>query len=125
MSRKADNSLGGIKLCFQDGSESPQFDVNYDSKELTTHNLKDTPIKSVTCRVNPCDSGTYINHIKFTYADDTESDIFTQSGTHGNLKTINIPDKHVIVGMYASKKTTDSYKRIHSVGFILMNLSKQ
>lgn len=125
MSRKADSSLGGIKLCFEKDIESPQFDVNYDSKQLETHEVKDQVIKSITCRVNPCSSGTYINHIKFKYADGTESDVFKETNTNGSLITKEVPDNHIIVGMYAHKKTNDSYKRIHTVGFILMDISKK
>jgi len=74
MSRKADSSLGGIRLFFNDDAiESPTFDINTTTNAFDTHMIKkDVAIKSVTARINPCNSGTYINVIKFNYADGTE-----------------------------------------------------
>jgi len=125
MSRKTDSSLGGIKLCFEDDIETPRFDISSDNATLETHIIKDQVIKSISARVNPCASGTYINNIKFKYADGTEQDVFKQTNTNGTVHTREIPDNHIIVGMYGHKKPNDQYKRIHTIGFIMMEVSKK
>jgi len=125
MTRKGDSSLGGIKLCFEGDIESPLFDITTETKPMDSHEIKNQVIKQISARVNPCSSGTYINNIKFKYADGTEQNVFKETSTNGTVHTRDIPDNHVIVGMYAHKKSNDQYKRIHSVGFILMEISKK
>ena len=39
--RKADNSLGGLKLVFEGDIETDAMDCEYDKKEFTTYDLKE------------------------------------------------------------------------------------
>jgi len=57
ITRKADSSLGGIKLVFHDQVDEIESDM-FDSKEdstnaIATYELKDKPLKSIKIRVNP------------------------------------------------------------------------
>ena len=107
---------------FNDGLESDKLDVNYDSRAFETVEIKQLPIVSITSRVNPCNSGTYINSITLNFEDGTNQQIYG-TNNNGSLSTIDIPKKHVIVGMHTGIQKEAQYKRIHAIGFILMDLS--
>ena len=121
--RKADSSLGGLKLVFDEGIETEFFDSEYKREETTTYNVRqDVAIKSVTARVNPCGSGTYINKIAFTYADDKEEEVFAQTATSGSLETKEIPAGHIICGLIAYTAVPNDTKRMHAFSFVLEKL---
>ena len=124
--RKADSSLGGIQLIFEDGIETDVFDAGDPAKNsLVTYDVKDLRITKVSARANPCSSGTYINHIKFHYSDDTEGDVFPSTNTSGTMHTKDVPDGFEICGLYAYTEDPNSYKRMHAVQFILCSSGKK
>jgi len=74
-----------MKLGFNDGLESPQYEVSHGTSTFDIVEVKDQPIKSVSCRVNSAASGTYINSMSFEYADGTTKEIFG-GNSNGNVE---------------------------------------
>ena len=95
------------------------MDCEYDtSTQFITYEVQDQPIKSLKMRVNPCNSGTYLNSLHFKYEDGKEDELFSYN-TSGNFVEKEIPIGHQICGIYAYTAKPNEYIRMHAVGFVL------
>ena len=121
--RKADNSLGGLKLVFEGDIETDAMDCEYDKKEFTTYDLKEQRLKSIKMRVNPCNSGCYINTMSVIYEDGSEDSLFSYN-SNGNFVTRDIPAGCEISGIYAYTAKPNEYIRMHAVGFTVERMKK-
>ena len=56
--------------------------------------------------------------MKFIYEDGTEDELFSYNNS-GAFVTKDIPDGHLICGIYAYTAKPNEYIRMHAVGFVL------
>ena len=99
------------------------MDCEYDKKKFEIYEMRESRLKSIKMRVNPCNSGCYINTMSLVYDDGKEDSIFSYN-SNGNFVTKDIPLGHEICGIYAYTAKPNEYIRMHAVGFTLEKMKK-